>query len=154
MGVLLAFYAGDADPIGAAFTASGFAQLRSGASARAYVDFSLHLSSDDLDTLSEVIAKHVGQPPLLLNDHLLRKVGGTGETSEAWEVDSAWVQLVAAANQADAAALAQEWIAILASYYQEALEVSPEAVDAIEQLIQLCRLAVKDNLAVVHTWAF
>lgn len=49
MGLSLEFYAGDAAMIGADFTAIEFDGLRDGTRARAYADFSLHLSPTDLD---------------------------------------------------------------------------------------------------------
>src|SRR5437763_1760611 len=76
MGLSLEFYAGDAARIGADFTAIEFDGLQDGSRARAHADFSLHLSPDDLDTLSEVIAEHTGAAALLLNHRLVRHVGG------------------------------------------------------------------------------
>jgi hypothetical protein len=47
-GLSLEFYAGDAAVIGAAFSAIEFDGIRDGARARAYADFSLHLSPTDI----------------------------------------------------------------------------------------------------------
>src|SRR3954451_1172792 len=100
MGLSLEFYAGDAAVIGADFTAIEFDGIRDGTRARAYADFSLHLSPTDLDLLSEVIAEQVAADPVLLNDSLTRTVGGTGDESGAEVVSPAWVRLVASADAA------------------------------------------------------
>jgi hypothetical protein len=110
MGVSLEFYAGDAAAIGADFSAVAFDGLRDGTRARAYADFSLHLSPTDLDVLSGVIAERVGTAPLLLNDSLGRTVGGFGGGCSAEVVDPAWVRMVAAADEAAAPELAAEWV--------------------------------------------
>jgi hypothetical protein len=149
MGQLLEFYAGDADAIGSDFTAGELDRTR----ARAYADFSLHLSPTDLDILSEVIAERVGAAPLLLNDSLVRTVGGTANENGAEVVSPAWVRMVAAADEADAQELATEWIARVGAECGQQLDFSPEAVRAVGELIRLCQLAERDGLAVVHTWS-
>src|SRR5438067_924306 len=128
MGLSLEFYAGDADSIGADFTAIEFDGLRDGTRARAYADFSLHLSPIDLDILSEVIAERVGIAPLLLNDSLVRTIGGTTNESGAEVVSPAWVQMVASADDAVAPALAGDWIERVGASCEQHLAVSPDAV--------------------------
>src|SRR5438105_3874690 len=100
MGLSLEFYAGNAAVIGADFTAFEFDGLRNGTRSRAYADFSLHLSPTDLDLLSEVVAERFGAAPLLLNDSLLRRVGGSEGGGSAEVVNPAWVRIVAAADEA------------------------------------------------------
>jgi hypothetical protein len=152
MGLLLEFYAGDADAIGAAFKAQGLAGLRDGSRARAHADFSLHLSPSDLDILSEVIAESVAAEPLQLNDSLVRMVGGDTNSSAAEVVSSAWVKMVAAAREAAVAEIAAEWIKRVGEEYGQQFDSSPEALRAVCDLIRLCQLADREGLAVVHTW--
>src|ERR1700722_18128804 len=102
MGLSLEFYAGDPAVIGADFSAMGFGGIRDGTRACAYADFSLHLSPTDLDILSAVIAEQVGTASRLLNDSLIRTVGGFEGEGRADVVDPAWVHMVAAADEASA----------------------------------------------------
>jgi hypothetical protein len=152
MGLSLEFYAGDAAVIGADFTAIEFDGIRDGTRARAYADFSLHLSPTHLDILSAVIAERVGAAPQLLNDGLGRTVGGFEGAGSAEVVDPAWVQMVAAADEAIAPELAAVWIGRVGAECSQQLAVTPEAVRAVRELIQLCRLAVREGVEVVHTW--
>jgi hypothetical protein len=152
MGLSLEFYAGDADAIGAHFTAIELDGLRNSTRARAYADFSLHLSPTDLDILSAVIARHVGVAPLPLNDSLVSTVGGFEGQGSAEVVDPAWVRMVAAADEAAAPELTAVWIEQVGSEYGQQLTVTPEAVRAVRELIHLCRVAVREGVEVVHTW--
>ena len=152
MGLSLEFYAGEAIGIGADFTAFEFDGLRDGTRARAYADFSLHLSPTDLDILSELIAEQIGTAPLLLNDSLIQTVGGIENESGAEVVDPAWVRIVAATDQAAAEELATAWIGRIGDEYGQQLDVTPEAVMAVRSLINLCQVAVRENFDVVHTW--
>jgi hypothetical protein len=154
MGQLMGFYAGDADAIGAAYEDSESDGLADENVVRAHADFSLHLTPVDVDFLVEAIAEGSGKTARPLLESLIRLVGGEDETgSSADVVDPAWVQLVAGANEARAPDLAAEWIKRVGAEYGETLEVSPEAVQAVGELIQLCRLAASESLDVVFTWS-
>jgi len=152
MGLSLEFYAGDAATIGVDFTAHKFGGLRDGTRARAHADFSFHLSPTDLDILSEVLAERVGAAPPLLNDSLIGTVGGIANSSGAELVDPAWVRLVAAVDDGAAPELAAEWVKRVGAEHGEKLDVTPDAVRSVGELIRLCRTAVNEHLAVVHTW--
>src|SRR5262245_37562427 len=146
MGLSLEFFAGDAVSIGEDFTAIEFDGLRNGTRALAYADFSLHLSPTDLDILSAVIAEHVGAAPLLLTDSLLRTVGGFESAGSAEVVDPAWVRVVAAADDAAAEELAGLWIGRVGAECGRQFAVTPEAVRAIQELISLCRVAIREGV--------
>jgi len=90
--------------------------------------------------------------PLLLNDSLVRTVGRAANESGAEVVDPAWVQLIAAVDEAFAPDLAAEWIRRVGAEYGQQFDVTPDAVRAVGELIRLCRTAVSEGLAVVHTW--
>src|SRR5262249_25551990 len=143
MGLSLEFYAGDAAVIGADFAAHEWDGLRDGTRARAYADFSLHLSPADLDILSEVIAETSGTEPLLLNDSLVRTVGGTEGESGAEVVDPAWVRMVAKTDEGAAPDLTALWVKRVGEEYGQELEVTADAVRAVRELISLCRLAAR-----------
>jgi hypothetical protein len=110
MGLSLEFYAGNADAIGAAFAAVEWDRIRRGTDAIAYADLSLHVSPDDLDLLSEVIAEHAAQAPLLLLDCLTRTVGTIDDEGAAQLVDPNWVTMVARLSPGDASPIASEWV--------------------------------------------
>jgi hypothetical protein len=151
MGLALEFFAGDALTIGKEFTALKLPGLRDGTKALAYADFSLHLSPTDLDILSDVIAQRIGADSLALNDRLIRNVGGT-EGSSADVVDPAWVRMVAQMEEAWATELASDWFKRLRAEYEEEIELTPDAVRAVEELIRLAHLAIREDVDVVHTW--
>ena len=142
MGLSLEFYAGDAAAIGADFTAIEFDGIRDRTRAMAYADFFLHLSPTDFDILSEIIAESPGAERLLLNECLTRSVGGTGGESGADLVFQACVQMVAAANEADAPDLTADWIEHVGSECGQSLEVSAKAIRAVKELTCLCRICV------------
>lgn len=152
MGLSLEFYAGDAEIIGADFAAVEFDGLRNGTRARAYADFSLHLSATDLDLLSAVIAERLGTSARSLSDSLVRTVGEFDGEGGAELVDPEWIRLPSALGETAAPSLAAEWIARMAAESGEPLSVTPAAVRAVRDLIRLSRLAVRDGLDVIHTW--
>lgn len=152
MGLSLEFYAGDADIIGADFAAIDFRGLRDGTRARAYADFSLHISPTDLDTLSMVLGEHGDVGTMLLSRSLVRPVGAFGEEGGADLVDSAWVGIVATLEAADAPTLTEEWIEAVGNELGQSIPVTPEAVQAVRNLIELCRIAVLERLDVVRAW--
>ena len=151
MGQLMGFYAGDADAIGAAYVDFESDGLDDEKIVRAHADFSLHLTPLDVDFLVEVIAERTGGKALPLFESFTRHVAGDSEEGSADVVDAAWVQMVAGADDARAPALAAEWIQRVGAEYGEALDVSPEAVQAVGELIRLCQLATKERLDVVFT---
>jgi len=152
MGLSLEFYAGDAAVIGEDFSAIEFDGIRDGTRARAYADLSLHVTADDLDLLSEVIAERVGAAKLPLSASLVRSVGGFDGEGSAEVVDPSWVGMVAKVDLATAADLTAEWGKRVGRECGQQLPVTPAAVTAVAQLIQLCRLAIQEGVEVVHTW--
>ena len=152
MGQLMGFYAADADAIGAAYDNHDSDALTDEQIVRAHADFSLHLTSLDVDFLVEIIAEGTGGTARPLEESFIRHLAGDSESSSADVVDPAWVQLVAAADAGTAPDLAAEWMKRASAEYGETLEVSPEAVHAVGELIRLCRLAAKERLDVVFTW--
>jgi tRNA A-37 threonylcarbamoyl transferase component Bud32 len=122
MALLLEFHAGNADTIGADFTAENTALLRDGTHAIGFADFSLGISPTDLDLHSEDV------------------------------IDVAWVKMVASTDAKDAAVIAAAWIDAVGEELEEETEVTPDTVEAVGALIRLCALAVRDGVDVVHVW--
>ena len=153
MGQLMGFYAGDADAIGAAFEDYESDGLADEKIVRAHADFSLHITPLDVDFLVAVIAEGTEGTSRPLLECLSRHVGGDPEASSASVIDRDWVQMVARADDGRAPHLAAEWIKRVGAEYGETLEVSPEAVQAVGELIRLCQLAAQQGLDVVFTWS-
>lgn len=153
MGLSLEFYAGDAVTIGTDFSAFEFDGIRDGTRAQVYADFSLHLLPIDLDLLSAVIAESVGAVPIALHDCLIRTVGGYGDDEgKAEVVDPAWVRLIASADESEASNLAFDWMQLVGARCNQETCATPDAVNAVRNLICLCQIAVRKKLDVVHTW--
>jgi hypothetical protein len=152
MALLLEFHAGNADTIGADFTAENTALLRDGTHAIGFADFSLGISPTDLDLHSEIIGEHRGVEPLVLYDCFTRNVGGAEGESSADVIDVAWVKMVASTDAKDAAVIAAAWIDAVGEELEEETEVTPDTVEAVGALIRLCALAVRDGVDVVHVW--
>ena len=152
MGLSLEFYAGDAATIGSDFSAIEFDGIRDGTRAQVYTDFSLHLQPIDLDLLSAVIAKSVGATPIELYDSLVRTVGSYGDDEGKAElVDPAWVRLIASADDSAVSNLTSDWMQLVAARCHEDICATPDAVNAVRNLICLCQIAVRGKLDVVHT---
>jgi hypothetical protein len=129
LGILMHFYAGDADRIGQACTANDSLLLRDSPILVADADFSLHLSPIDLDCLSEATCSLVGHPPMTLTDSLIRRVGGDGRDRSAEVVSSEWVEMMASVPDDQVAELASLWMARVAKEHAE--EQRKPTVDSI-----------------------
>ena len=154
MGLSQEFYAGDADSIGRAFSDIEWDDLRDERATAAYANLSLHLSSDDLDTLSEVAAGLAGATPHLLSKCLIRQVEpiDDGETGGAYLVDPKWPRLIAGLDEEDAGTLTAQWFRRVDQTYGGPLEVNQGAVAAIRGLIRLCKKSVAGCHDVVYVW--
>ncbi len=154
MGLSIEFYAGDGTAIGRAFTEYELEGLRDGTVAHAYVDFSLHISVEDLDVLSEQVAGLLHrEPPIHLLDHLSSQVGGTEDESSAHIVDRAWVELIASVSPESAAELSVLWLSAVMCETSEEIDVHSEApAQAVGELVALCRQALDRGTDVVFAW--
>lgn len=146
------FYAGNAREIGAAFTRDDSRSLEK--AARAHVDFALHLSPTDLDILSEAAFQMLGRDPRGLLDCLVENVGGDGSESGADTVETTWVATIASIPDDRVEELAREWFrGVAEDRGDNEAELTDDALQALRDLIALCRTAARDHLDVVHTWS-
>jgi hypothetical protein len=153
VGMLMGFYVGDKRQIGDAFSSPATSSLWTQPFVVAWADFSLHLSPLDLDLLSEEACRIVHTQPVTLTGSLIERVGGDGETSSADVVAPHWVEAVARIPDDRIEELATRWFAQIAAAHQEQPEPpSPDTLQALNELVQACRVATEKNLAVVHTW--
>jgi hypothetical protein len=148
MGHLMDFYAGEPDRIGTAFAAGDQSTLEK---IGAHADFSLHMTSIDLDILTEVAAGLLGQGPTSFEECWERRLGGDGEESSAELMSQEWVVLMATSS---ADRLAPAWAAALAREYSDpTITVTDDMRTALQGLITLCAQAAKGGTRVVHTWS-
>jgi hypothetical protein len=154
MGLSLEFYAGDAEVIGEAVSDVELDQIRDGTRALAYADLSLHLTPEDLDLLSEIMAARLGVEPLLLSECLIREVGAIddGEGGGADVVDPAWVEMVSSVPERDSGEVTSGWLDVVAKARDDELEVTEAAIQAVGSLIRLCKTAKAVGAQVVHVW--
>jgi hypothetical protein len=153
MGLSLEFYAGNAEEIGKAFCSFTLDKLHDGSLALAYADFSLHLSPVDLDILSQQIAVILRCEPIYLLDSLVEAFCEESTEHGADKVAGEWVQMVARLADEQLEELAHLWITGVAEEHKEpSIQVTPDAVRALRELVQLCRIAMQTGSDVVHTW--
>jgi hypothetical protein len=153
MGLSLEFYAGNAEEIGKAFCSFNLDKLRDGSLTVAYADFSLHLSPVDLDILSHEVAVILRCEPIYLLDSLVEAMCEESAEHGADKVAGEWVHMVARLADDQLEELAHNWIAGIAEEHKDpSVQVTPDAIRALEELVQLCRVAIQNNFDVVHSW--
>ena len=102
--------------------------------------------------MSEVLAEHRAVPSHTLYDCVGPSLAKEPGESDAYLVDPKWVKMVAAADLDAAESLAGIWIARVGKDLDEPVQLTPEAVSAVQDLIALCRHADTNGVDVVHTW--
>ena len=148
MGQLMDFYAGEPDQIGAAFAARDYAALRK---LTPHAEFSLHITSIDLDVLTSLAAAALGEGPTSFEESWERHVAGDGDESSAEVMSQDWVRLMARSN---AEALVTAWAAALAEEYSNpSITPTDDMRTALAELTALCQQAERDGTRVVHTWS-
>lgn len=154
MGMLIHFYAGDPAKIGAAFTNNDFEALRDPSIILASAEFSLHINPEDLEMLSEEASQIAGlKEPLGYYDSLEQNVGGDSEGSSADAMTEKWIQLFASFSDDQAPQIGSAWMKAASNEYGKDFEVTDEVIQAISELIVVCRTALSHNTAVVNTWS-
>jgi hypothetical protein len=114
MGQLMHFYAGDPKVIAEAIALRDHAVLDNSTAVPMQADFSLHLTSIDLDIMTELAAQQVGSSPTSFEGSWERRLAGDGDESSVELMAPAWVALIA---RADVTPLAEAWAAALAEEY-------------------------------------
>jgi hypothetical protein len=151
MGQLMHFYAGDPKVIAEALARRDRTLLDNSTEVPLQADFSLHVTSIDLDIMTEVAARQIGAGPTSFEGSWGRRLAGDGNESSVELMASDWVALIA---KSDAKALAADWAAALAEEYSDtSLTVTDDMLQGLEALIALCREAVKRKIAMVHAWS-
>lgn len=156
MSILMDFYAVDRH------TVTGYPVQNSAAQA----DFSLRLTSDDLDDLVRAIAGLSGEPPKLLMDHLSPLIVNEPPDFETvdWEnfepdpevylVSQGLASQLAALPDGQIDVLVDRWFANLREKSGDSfMTPTPEFYQAVRDLVHVCRTAAGEGLDVVYAWS-
>jgi hypothetical protein len=153
VGILMHFYAGDARLIGQVEgePEGSDIDLRSAPFVRAHVDFSLHLSPEDLDPLVEMACAARGAAPLGLTSSLTEHLAGDADPMVAEfgadVVSPGVVEVIAALTQDQVPVVVEQWCRAVGA------ETTRDAEAALRGLVALCQVARDEGLPVVFTWS-
>ena len=151
MGLALEFIIGNTKAIIGALQAEDFDWMEDRALVQARADFSLHLIPQDLSLLSHAIGIHTGQPLQDLRSSLSALVDT--ETFGALAVEPAWIAYVATLSPERIPAVVETWFEMMrVEHSQPKLQVTPDAKQAIEELLALCQLSQVTSCDVIHFW--
>ena len=119
-----------------------------------YADFSLHITPNDLDLLTNAICQVLNEEPIGLREYLDTEGWFINEEDRgAFLVFQAWVGLVANCTLSQAELIASRWFESMRDEYGDSEIIkTPESIDSISSLIALCSSAGNSELVVVHTW--
>lgn len=114
-------------------------------------DFSLNLQPKDLTLLSRQFGKYSWQRNRNLRPYLSVLVDEIDRG--ALLVDHDWVRYVNKVKLEKADRITRSWFnEMKKAYPDEIIEVTDEAQKAVEELILLCKHAVKEDAKVIHWW--
>ncbi len=158
MGHSFEFYTGDSRKIRAAFIedeiepySSPIDLLDEPGVVQVQADLSFHLEPQDLNLLSLQFGKYSGRPPVPLRPYL------------SWILDESdhglllvadrWVEYAAAVRAEDIPAIVEAWFQSMRDEYQDdGIQVSPPVIQAVRDLVELCRYARQKKTRVYHAW--
>jgi hypothetical protein len=104
--------------------------------------------------LTEAIQSAVGNGPTSLMDSFEKHVGGTPHEGSADTVSAAWVDMVAALEEARMDSVLRAWaVAVAAEHSEPVSEPTDDMRTALREVIGLCRESQRRGLSVVHTWS-
>lgn len=153
MGILMDFYAGDARRIGEVEAEPGGSDidLRIAPFVRAHVDFSLHLSMEDVDRLVEAACAARAVAPVGLTSSLTEHLAGDPDPMLALfgadVVSPDVVEVLAALTPDQVPVVVEQWFRAVG------VEATRDGEDAVRGLVALCRVARDEGLPVVFTWS-
>jgi hypothetical protein len=151
VGLALEFIIGNTEAIIGALQAEDFEWMEDRTLIQARADFSLHIVPSDLNLLSHAIGIHTGQPLQDLRPLLTGLVDT--ETFGALAVDPAWIAYVAVLPPERIPAVVETWFELMrVEHNQPRLQVTPDAKQAVEELLTLCQLSQVIRSDVIHFW--
>jgi len=152
MGLTLEFYIGNKERIEKAFREVLLELLDDPNVIHKRADLSLHVDPSDLDLLSVEFAVRSGRETLQLRPFLTVLFDEVDRGLLL--IDTAWVNYVAHVEEQSIDKIVRGWYDSMRKEHSEEDIPDPtqEAVDAVQDLVQLCKEAKKNNLNVLHGW--
>ena len=152
MGLTLEFYIGNAGKIEEAIADVLLELLDDPTIVHKRADLSLHIDPNDLNLLSVQFGLHSGRPFLELRPFLTVLVDE--EDRGLLSVDATWVDYVSNVQEKSIATIVRDWFESMRKEHsdEDIPDPSQDVLDAVRDLITLCKDGKKRNLQVLHGW--
>ncbi|WP_462410075.1 hypothetical protein [Neobacillus sp. Marseille-QA0830] len=114
-------------------------------------DLSLHLSPDDLDTLSISASKFNKQEAILLSEYL--EVLVDQEDCGLFLINNEWISYFSSLKKSDLEELTKEWLCEMQNDYPyEEITVNEDSINAVIQVWGLCNFALNHDNNIFFLW--
>jgi hypothetical protein len=114
-------------------------------------DFSLHIEPRDLDTLSIAVAKYINSEEMILHDYLDLVIDKSDHG--LFTVHNLWVKYFSELDQSSVKKVTGTWFQEMQKQYKdEGIEITDEGIKAVNDLVVLCKDAIKEGSTVFHFW--
>ena len=114
-------------------------------------DFSFHLQPRDLQILSLCAAEFNAQKPLNLRKQMTVLIDN--EDMGLFSMDNKWVEYIGTVPLEQSEILCNRWFEEMnRKYPKEKIELTEEAVEAVENLISICRFCIDNKQDLLHYW--
>ena len=152
MGIFMNFYAGDVEKIAEAENNPEMeVDLPRAPFVRAHVDFSIRVTTAQLEPLIKAACARRGIPPIALATSFVEHLAGAADPMEADSsadiVAPEIVTTLAALDEKDIRPVGEQWFLELNA------TLTQDAEDALRALVRLCRTAESENVPVILTWS-
>jgi hypothetical protein len=149
MGLTLEFLLGNDEKIVEAITEFDLDKLDENVTQRA--DFSLHLTPNDLNTLSLSASKFNQKKPISLREFL--EVIVNEEDYGLFKINHDWVSYFAELDRTTLNDLSKDWFFEMQKQYpKEKLVLTDDNIKAVNDLRELCNLALMQEKNLFHLW--
>jgi hypothetical protein len=152
MGIFMNFYAGDAEKIAEAENNPEMeVDLRTAPFVRAHVDFSIRVTTYQIDPLIKAACARRGVPAMALTTSFIEHLAGAEDPTEADNsadiVAPEIVETLAALREEDVRPIGEQWFRELNA------TLTQDAEDAIRGLVHVCKTAQMEKVPVILTWS-
>lgn len=152
MGIFMNFYAGDAGKVAEVENHPELeVDLSTAPFVRAHVDFSIRVTTDQLDPLIKAACDHLGIPAIALTTTFVGHLAGSEDPTEAENsadiVAPKVVEILASLNDQDVRPVGEQWFRDLEA------SLTQEAENALRDLVRLCKIAQSEKVPVVLAWS-
>jgi hypothetical protein len=119
-----------------------------------YADFSLHLTPNDINLLTDEACQMLNEEPVDFRESLDTFGWYIDEPDRgAYLVYRDWVELFSLMDDDQSEQLATQWFARMGDEYDETeMTVTPEVIEAVRALHSVCQYAIDSESDVVHYW--